>query len=257
MTEMYLLLERVLGWLMTRGSEVELGIAPIVAAAAISAAASIGNAIFGGISAKKQKKQQLKAIKEAQRENRNWYNRRYNEDATQRADTQRMLTRTNDAIKKRTRAAYGRKAVVGGTDASIASTQQENAVAMGNAMSDIVANAEARKDNIEQQYRARQQELENQKSNVQATAEQAKREATAQAATGAVSAMSSVIANSGDATGANSTGASKTTGSNSAVKSTTGANKVIDTSRTTGTMKTGTNKSNTLDPWLTARRISY
>ena len=83
--------------------------------AGISAASSIGNAIFGGISANKQKREQLRAIREQQRENRNWYNRRYNEDATQRADVQRMLSRTNEAIKARNRAAAGKRAVVGGT----------------------------------------------------------------------------------------------------------------------------------------------
>lgn len=213
MTELFSFLQNIMRWLLTGGQDVQTAIAPLVAAAAISAAASIGNAIFGGISAKKQKKKQLAAIQQAQRENRDWYNRRYNEDSTQRADAQRMLTRTNDAIKKRTKAAYGRKTVVGGTDATLASTQQANAEAMGNAMSDIVTNAEARKDDIEAQYRERQQQLEAQKSGVEAAASQAKRENTAAAATGAINAMSGVIANSGD------TGASKVSGNNGATRS--------------------------------------
>lgn len=213
MTELFSLLQDTMCWLLTGGQDVQTAIAPLVAAAAISAAASIGNSIFGGISANKQKKKRLAAINKAQRENRNWYNRRYNEDATQRADAQRMLTRTNDAIKKRTKAAYGRKAVVGGTDAALASTQQANAEAMGNAMSNIVTNAEARKDNIEAQYRERDQQLEAQKSGVEAAASQAKRENTAAAATGAINAMGSVIANSGG------TGASKVSGSNGATRS--------------------------------------
>lgn len=208
--------------LLTGGQDVMLGIAPLVAAAGISAAASIGNAIFGSHSANKQKKRQLKAIRKAQMENRNWYNRRYKEDATQRADAQRMLTRANDDIRKRTQAAYGRKAVVGGTDASLASTQQANAEAMGNAMSNIVTNAEARKDNIEAQYRERDQQLEAQKSGVEAAAEQAKRENTAAAATGAINAMASVAANSGG-----TTGASKVKGSNGAVIKGNGGNKSI------------------------------
>lgn len=195
-------------YLLSGGQDVQAAIAPLVAAAAISAASSIGNAIFGGISANKQKKKQLAAIKKARQENRNWYNRRYNEDATQRADAQRMLTRANDAIRKRTQAAYGRKAVVGGTDATLASTQQANAEAMGNAVSNIVTSAEARKDNIEAQYREREQQLEAQKSGVEAAAEQAKRENTAAAATGAINAMASVV---GSGEGA---GTSRVKGSN-------------------------------------------
>lgn len=211
MTGLLTLIQDTLAVLLTGGADVQAAIAPLVAAAAISAAVSIGNSIFSSVSANKQKKKQLRAIAAAQRRNRNWYNRRYNEDATQRADAQRMLTRANEAIKKRTKAAYGRKAVTGGTDAALAATQQTNAEAMGNAVSSIVDNAEARKDNIEQQYRERNEQLESQKANVQAAASQAKRENTAAAATGAVNAMASVI-------GSDSTGASKVSGGNGAVK---------------------------------------
>lgn len=164
--------------------------------AGISAASSIGNAIFGGISANKQKREQLRALREQQRENRNWYNRRYNEDATQRADVQRMLSRTNEAIKARNRAAAGKKAVVGGTDVSLASTQQANAAAVGDALSQVTAQAEARKDNIEQQYRERKADLDAQEADVKANAAAAKRAATAQAATSATNIGAGILMNS-------------------------------------------------------------
>lgn len=156
--------------------------------AGVSAASSIGNAIFGSISANREKRKQLKALREQQRENRDWYNRRYNENATQRADVQRMLSRTNEAIAARNRAAAGKRAVIGGTDASLASTQQANAAAVGDAISEVAAKAEARKDNIEAQYRERKADLDAQEDAVKANAEAAKRNATAQAATGAVTA---------------------------------------------------------------------
>ena len=114
---------------------VMMAISPLIGAG-VSLASSIGNAIFGGISANKQEREQLKAIRKQQRENRDWYNRRYNEDATQRADVQRMLSRTNEAIKARNRAAAGKQKVIGGTDASLASTQQTNAAAVGDAISE-------------------------------------------------------------------------------------------------------------------------
>ena len=164
--------------------------------AGISAASSIGNAIFGSISANKQKREQLRAIRKQQRENKDWYNRRYNEDATQRADVQRMLSRTNEAIKARNRAAAGKKAVVGGTDASLASTQQANAEAVGDALSQVSADAEARKDNIEAQYRERKADLDAQEAAVKARAQEAKRTATAQAVTSAANAGASILANS-------------------------------------------------------------
>ena len=164
--------------------------------AGLSVASSIGNAIFGGRSARKQRDEQLRAINEAKRENRNWYNRRYNEDATQRADAQRMLSRTNEAIARRNRAAAGKKAVIGGTDATLASTQRANAEAVGNALADIIVNAEARKDNIEAQYRQREQELDAQAEAVKANAEAAKRANTAAAATAAINAGANIVANS-------------------------------------------------------------
>ena len=172
---------------------VMMAISPLIGAG-VSLASSIGNAIFGGISANKQKREQLRALRKQQQENRNWYNRRYNEDATQRADVQRMLSRTNEAIKARNRAAAGKQKVIGGTDASLASTQQVNAAAVGDAVSEVAAKAEARKDNIEAQYRERKADLDAQEDAVKANAEAAKRNATAQAATGAVNAGVSLIA---------------------------------------------------------------
>lgn len=179
-------------------------------AAAISAAASIANGVLGSAKARKERRQQLAYLDKQKKENRDWYNRRYYEDGTQRADAQRMITRTNDAIKKRTQAAYGRKAVVGGTDATLASTQQANAEAMGNALGDIVANSEARKDNIEAQYRERQQQLEAAKNDVNTSYSQAQRQNMANAATGVMSAAASIAANG---EGSSSTGKSKMKGS--------------------------------------------
>ena len=178
---------------------VMMAITPLIGAG-VSLASSIGNAIFGGLSANKQEREQLKAIRKQQRENRDWYNRRYNEDSTQRADVQRMLSRTNEAIKARNRAAAGKQKVIGGTDASLASTQQANAAAVGDALSEVAAKAEARKDNIEAQYRERKADLDAQEDAVKANAEAAKRNATAQAATGAVNAGASLIA-AGDGEG--------------------------------------------------------
>lgn len=159
----------------------------------VSAASAIGNAIFGGISANRQKREQLRAIRQQQRENRDWYNRRYNENATQRADVQRKLSRTNEAIAARNRAATGKQRVIGGTDASLASTQQANAAAVGDALSTVAANAEARKDNIEAQYRERKADLDAQEDAVKANAAAAQRANTAQAATSAVNIGASVM----------------------------------------------------------------
>lgn len=120
--------------------------------AIIGGALNAGAAIYGGVSASNAMKK-AKANVEAQRQkNQDWYDRRYNEDATQRADAQRILTLTEDAIKQRNRAAAGTAAVMGGTDESVAAAKEANNKALAEATSQIAANAEARKDNIEATY---------------------------------------------------------------------------------------------------------
>lgn len=195
MTELLSLLQEIAGLLSFGGHDgVEVAVAPLLVGAAISAASSIGNAIFGSRSAAKQRREQLAALRRERDANRAWYNRRYNEDATQRADAQLMMSRVNAYNKKRTQAALGKKNVIGGTDATLATTQQANAEAVGNALGDIVTNAESRKDNIESQYRSRDHQLANAENEVNVAAETAKRAAVAQAATGALKTAGSIVA---------------------------------------------------------------
>lgn len=118
--------------------------------------------IFGGISKNKMLKKQMAMVKEQKGENEDWYNRRYNEDSTQRADAQAMLTRTAEAIRERNRQSAGSAAVMGGTDESVAATKAANAKALADAASDIAVAGEQRKDNIEQQYRAKNDAYNNQ-----------------------------------------------------------------------------------------------
>lgn len=121
----------------------------------IGGALKVGGSIFGGIAGAKSAKRQKEMIEARQQANEDWFNRRYNEDATQRADAQRMLTQTAEAIKNRNKSIAGRSAVMGGDDASIAQDKALNAQAMANATSNIVALGEARKDSIEQQYQTK------------------------------------------------------------------------------------------------------
>lgn len=128
----------------------------------------LGGSIFGGAKASQAMKAQKKRIRQKQQDNQNWFDRRYNEDATQRADAQRMLTRLQEGIKSRNKAAQGQAAMMGGTDEALAATKQMNNAALADTASQIVANADARKDQIEQQYRERKDQLDDQMSRLQA-----------------------------------------------------------------------------------------
>mgnify|MGYP004453883617 FL=1 len=133
-----------------------MGLFGSIAGGALGAAGSI----FGGISASKAMRRVRKNLEAQKQDNQNWYDRRYNEDATQRADAQRILTMTEESIKNRNRQAVGAQAVMGGTDESLAATKEANAKALADAASQIAVNGENRKDQIEQTYRQRDAQID-------------------------------------------------------------------------------------------------
>lgn len=133
----------------------------------IGSALGIGGSIFGGISASKAMKKVKKNLEGQIKENQDWYDRRYNEDATQRADAQRILTMTNESIRNRNRAAAGAQAVMGGTDETLAATKAANNEALADATAQIAINGDRRKDSIEQQYQYNKAELNDKLNNME------------------------------------------------------------------------------------------
>lgn len=127
----------------------------------------IGGAIFGGISASKAMKKAKKNIEEQRRKNQDWYDQRYNEDATQRADAQRILTITQENIRKRNQQAAGAQAVMGGTEESVAAAKAANNEALADATSQIAVNGERRKDAIEAQYQSTDAALQEKLNNLE------------------------------------------------------------------------------------------
>lgn len=133
----------------------------------VGAGLSAVGSIFGGISASKAMKKVKKNLQAQQQANKDWYNRRYNEDATQRADAQRILTMTEESIKNRNRQAAGVQAVMGGTEESVAAAKAANNQALTDATSQIAVNAEARKDQIEQTYQQRDAQINDALNNLE------------------------------------------------------------------------------------------
>lgn len=136
-------------------------------AGSIAGALGAAGSIFGGISASKAMNKARKNIQAQQRKNQEWYDRRYNEDATQRADAQAILSRTEDMIRNRNKQAAGAQAVMGGTDESVAATKAANNDALSNAAANIAINADAQKDRIERQYQANDRQLTAQLNNLE------------------------------------------------------------------------------------------
>ena len=133
----------------------------------IGGAMKIGGSIFGGYKASQAMKQVRKNLDNQLRENQDWYDRRYNEDATQRADAQRMLAMTNQAIKERNKAAAGTQAVMGGTEESVAATKAANANALADTASQIAVAGANRKDDIENKYIANKANINKQLNDMQ------------------------------------------------------------------------------------------
>ena len=115
--------------------------------------------IFGGIARNNAIDDKQEALEKRKQDNQNWYDRRYNEDSTQRADAQRILSLTEEAIKRNNRAAAGRAAVMGGTETSVAATKEANAKAIADAAAEIAERGQERKDRVEAQYLGRKNEL--------------------------------------------------------------------------------------------------
>ena len=126
----------------------------------IGGAMKLGGSIFGGIKASREAKKQQKMLDAQKAENQAWYNRRYNEDGTQRADAQRLLTNTQDLLRRQTKAAQGANAVTGASTEAVAAQKAANNQALAEATSTIAAASDARKDNIEQQYQTNNNALE-------------------------------------------------------------------------------------------------
>ena len=146
-----------------------MGLIGSIAGGALGAAGSI----FGGISASKAMRRVKKNLQAQKEANQNWYDRRYNEDATQRADAQRILTQTEESIRNRNRQAAGAQAVMGGTDESTATAKAANAQALADATSQIAVNAENRKDQIEQTYQQRDSQINEALNNLEINKAQA------------------------------------------------------------------------------------
>lgn len=146
-----------------------MGLIGNIAGGALGAAGSI----FGGISASKAMRRVKKNLQAQKEANQNWYDRRYNEDATQRADAQRILTQTEESIRNRNRQAAGAQAVMGGTDESTAAAKAANAQALADATSQIAVNAENRKGQIEQTYQQRDSQINEALNNLEINKAQA------------------------------------------------------------------------------------
>ena len=140
-----------------------MGLFGSIAGGVLGAAGSI----FGGVKASKAMKRMKRNLEEQKRENQAWFDRRYNENATQRADAQQAISLMREEMKKRSQAAAGAQAVMGGTEESVAAAKAANNQALADATAQIAVNGERRKDAVEQQYQQRDAQLDDALNNLE------------------------------------------------------------------------------------------
>ncbi len=134
----------------------------------IGAGLGVAGSIFGGISASKAARKQARMLADEKKKNEAWYNRRYNEDSTQRADAQSALNRMREVMQERSQRSAGTAAVMGTGEEAVAAEKEAQNNALASTTANIAAQGEARKDAVESQYLQRDQDLSNQQQQVQA-----------------------------------------------------------------------------------------
>lgn len=163
-------------------------------AGAVGAGLGAVGSIFGGIAASKAMKKYKNQVERSKKENQNWYDRRYNEDATQRADALAILTKTEESIRNRNQQAAATQAVMGGTEESVAATKAANNEVLAQATTNIAVNGEARKDAIESQYLQTKANIQQQLNDL----ERGKAAAVSQAIQGVTGAAGNIASLIGD-----------------------------------------------------------
>lgn len=121
----------------------------------LGALLSIGGSIAGGIAGANAASKQRRMLQEQKQENQAWYDKNYYQDPTQRADAQAAISRMKDVMQQRTQRAAGTAAVTGATEETVAAEKAAQNNALAEVTSNIAANNEQRKDQIEQTYQAK------------------------------------------------------------------------------------------------------
>ena len=123
----------------------------------LAAAGQAFNAVRGA-AARRAAERELRSQEER---NRLWYDRRFNEVGRERADAVRALERMRELGDERMRNARGRVAVSGGSGAVLGAEAAAVNREIGKTVGNIDASQEARRDNVERDYRAEERRLSN------------------------------------------------------------------------------------------------
>ena len=126
----------------------------------------MAGSVFGGYQASKAMRRVRAMLKEQQRDNQNWYDRRMSQDYTQTASSQAAMKRAMEYAEQLNRKADGQAAVNGTTDLRPAAEREQANQLMEHTLTNIAASGNAAKEAIEQQYLENKDELTQKRRNL-------------------------------------------------------------------------------------------
>lgn len=182
--------------------------------AAIGAVGSIAGGALSASAARRAARIREEELKKREERQAATYARRVNQDYTQRADAQRMLKITREALKQRTEAAAGRQAVMGTTDSGLAAERELAGNVMADTASQIAAAGEAKKDEAEKIYEQQQDANSQERTDIAAGKAEATGQAVGQMVQGIGQAAGAIggMFGSGNTTSGNTTSGSSGSG---------------------------------------------
>jgi hypothetical protein len=127
----------------------------------ISGALGLGGAIYGGIKAGEEHKKMQDYLNGQNSDNEAFYNKNYYGDYTQRADTQNLMKQTRDMLKRNNEVAANTAVVTGATPDAVDAQKEQNNKVITDTMSNIAAQGQQWKDNIQNEYMNRKNLLSN------------------------------------------------------------------------------------------------
>lgn len=152
-----------------------------IVSSALGGALQLGSAIYGQVKSNQYNKKAEAELQGRRDENKQWYNQKMNEDYMMRSDVQNVLRKQRELLNEQYQKARATNIVAGGTDESLALQQQAANNTLGETMADIAANASTYKDNVEQQYRAQENNLSQQQQQIYSNQANAVAQAASQA----------------------------------------------------------------------------
>lgn len=138
---------------------------------AVLGVAGLASSIFGGIKASDAAKRAAERQREREREENAWYSRRFNEDYLDTKAGQNLVRLAKDRALEHSKRAEGMAAVAGSTDAATQIAKDKGNKMVGDAIANIGAQDQARKDNIDtihQQNREQYAQMDMDRANQQA-----------------------------------------------------------------------------------------